>query len=117
MVKLHPGIDRATLIVLVPAASVMAGDEIRLRQELYLLGRSRACHVVIADKFISRLHARIEQVDSQYILYDAESANGTFVNEALLSRPHVLRDGDRIGLGRPLPVLRFMLSPDELGTQ
>ena len=57
-----------------------AEERIKLRQDVTTLGRSDSCAVVIALPVISRLHARIELQHDRYLLFDAGSANGTFVN-------------------------------------
>jgi DNA-binding response OmpR family regulator len=56
---------------------------------------------------VSRIHARIERDGLRYLLHDAGSANGTFVNSLRINQPHLLKDRDSIGLGAATPVLRF----------
>lgn len=71
-----------------------------LETDVCTLGRSPTCQIVVQNKIVSRLHARIELDEGRrYILHDAESANGTFVNGHRISEPYLLRDGDEIGLG------------------
>jgi len=55
-----------------------------------------------ADGFVSRNHARVAVNQRRYAITDLDSANGTFVNgEQLVPNvPRLLRDGDRIRLGR-----------------
>jgi DNA-binding response OmpR family regulator len=72
------------------------------------LGRSTLRHVVIALDTVSRLHAVIEQRQERFWLADAGSTNGTFVNRQPITEPHLLKDGDEIGLGGPEPLLRFL---------
>jgi DNA-binding response OmpR family regulator len=73
------------------------------------LGRSPLCQVVVHHrKAISRLHARIETEGPRYVLHDHNSANGTFVNGARIAEPYLLKDRDRIGLGTPTALLRFV---------
>src|SRR5258707_20855 len=64
------------------------------------LGRASAgAAVVLADNPISRRHARLEIVDDELTLIDLGSANGTFVNDARVTR-HVLAPGDLMRIGR-----------------
>lgn len=51
---------------------------------------------------VSRRHCRIYEEDGDYHVEDLGSANGTFLNGQRLTPylPHVLRDGDRLQLGR-----------------
>ncbi|HMQ50756.1 MAG TPA: FHA domain-containing protein [Anaerolineae bacterium] len=81
-----------------------------IEADLCTLGRSPTCQVVIARQTVSRLHARIERDEAgRYFLYDAQSANGIFMNSQRqrLREPLLLRDGDEIGLGGAEPLLRF----------
>jgi ribosomal protein L40E len=51
---------------------------------------------------VSRIHANIQVEDNNYYIEDAGSANGTYINHNVLAKGnrHLLRDGDRIGLGK-----------------
>jgi ribosomal protein L40E len=51
---------------------------------------------------VSRIHANIQVEDNSYYIEDAGSANGTYINHNVLAKGnrHLLRDGDRIGLGK-----------------
>ncbi len=87
--------------------------EYLLDQEVYTLGRSNRCQIVVTDerKLVSRIHATIERTGSRYILHDAGSANGTFVNGRRLQSSQILTHDDGIGLGSPRVLLRFV-DPD-----
>lgn len=85
--------------------------EIALNDSGCSLGRSAGCDVIIARAMISRLHARIDAAGPRFVLRDAASANGTFVNGRHIQDTHLLADRDQIGLGAPEPVLRFV-DPD-----
>ena len=78
-----------------------------LDQEVSTMGRYGACDIVVNLNTVSRLHAKIERDGPRYFLFDADSANGTFINGELLNEPHLLRDEDQIGLGSPAPLLQF----------
>jgi DNA-binding response OmpR family regulator len=91
----------------------MAGEGYTLDAEAYTIGRSTTCHIVILDerKLISRIHATIERSGPRYVLHDAGSANGTFVNGQRIQSAHILVHDDVIGLGAPHGLLRFV-DPD-----
>jgi len=72
------------------------------------LGRSADCTVCISDGSLSREHARIVHAGAKFILKDAGSKNGTFVNEASAAEATEINDGDRIQLGAHT-TLRFNL--------
>jgi hypothetical protein len=54
------------------------------------------------SEVVSRIHANIRVDGANYYLEDLGSANGTYVNHNMLAKGnrHLLRTGDRIGLGK-----------------
>jgi DNA-binding response OmpR family regulator len=79
-----------------------------LEGDVCTIGRSPTCNIVLTgQKIVSRLHAKIERDGPRYLLHDANSVNGTFVNSRRIHAPYVLQDEDVIGLGGPEPMLRF----------
>jgi hypothetical protein len=54
------------------------------------------------SEVVSRIHANIRVEGANYYLEDLGSANGTYVNHNMLAKGnrHLLRTGDRIGLGK-----------------
>jgi DNA-binding winged helix-turn-helix (wHTH) protein len=83
-----------------------------IEQDITTIGRSESCDIVIPQSSVSRLHARIELQHDRYVLFDAGSANGTFVNGARLEQSHQLSTNDTIWLGSPDVSLSFS-DPDE----
>ncbi len=51
-----------------------------------LVGRASLNHVVLDDPRISRQHAKIAPEEGGYVLYDLNSANGTFVDDQPVKR-------------------------------
>jgi hypothetical protein len=51
---------------------------------------------------VSRVHANIRVEEENYYIEDVGSANGTYINHNILTKGnrHLLRTGDRIGLGK-----------------
>jgi len=76
------------------------------------LGRSSSCTIVAPWPTVSRLHARIELQHDRYVLFDEDSANGTFVNGQRLHGGHVLSTGDEVWLGSKETCYDFT-DPDE----
>jgi signal transduction histidine kinase len=66
-----------------------------------ILGRSPDCDVVIEDTFVSAKHARIEPASDGFILKDAGSTNGTWLDGARIEDATPLRPGATVVLGRP----------------
>lgn len=82
-------------------------SELALEADVATLGRSALCDVVAPRETVSRLHARIAREGPRFLLQDAGSANGTFVNGERLTAPHLLANRDLIGLGSPAPLLTY----------
>lgn len=82
--------------------------EFSLTSEPCLIGRHIDCQVVISRLSVSRTHARIERRGALFVLIDAGSANGTYVNGARLHAEHLLRNHDQIGLASQQALLQFI---------
>jgi len=83
------------------------------------IGRETRCDVIVARREVSRLHARIVRNGGHFVLSDAGSVNGTYVNGRRLDAPHTLQNDDSIGLGSGPAVLKFIdphatFVPDQL---
>lgn len=63
-----------------------------------LVGRAALNHVIIDDPRVSRQHAKIAQEENGYVIYDLNSANGTFVDEQPVKRKR-LEFGQTIRFG------------------
>ncbi|HUT20513.1 MAG TPA: FHA domain-containing protein [Anaerolineae bacterium] len=70
-----------------------------LNKPVVVLGREQGNDLVVHDDLASRQHAQIRQEGQGWVLYDLNSTNGTFVNGQQIAGPHVLRPGDRLGIG------------------
>jgi diguanylate cyclase (GGDEF)-like protein len=70
-------------------------------------GRAPTCTHSFDEASLSRVHARLVREGGGYVIEDAGSRNGIFVNEKKVARA-VLGDGDRVRLGSGI-TLRFQL--------
>jgi DNA-binding winged helix-turn-helix (wHTH) protein len=61
-----------------------------------LVGRETTCEIVIADRMVSRFHARISPTPDGVQLEDLDSKNGTHCNGDPVAGWVVLRDGDTV---------------------
>jgi len=61
-----------------------------------VLGRESTCDVVIADRQVSRFHARLTPTDEGIMVEDLGSKNGTHLNGTILTSPMMLQDGDKL---------------------
>lgn len=67
-----------------------------------VIGRSDGCDVRLPDPSVSLRHATLRAAGADYAIVDEGSTNGTFVGGIRLSphTPRVVRNGDRIRVGR-----------------
>lgn len=83
-----------------------AGRQQILSKSEITIGRAENCDIgLFGDRAIERVHARILLQNNRYVLVDAGSASGTFVNGAPVAGPTPLSSGDLIRVGGS--VLRF----------
>ena len=68
-----------------------------IRNQLTNMGRKLDNHIVLNDPRVSRNHAQIRVMESQFILLDLNSTGGTMVNGKKVSKS-VLYSGDSISL-------------------
>jgi hypothetical protein len=82
------------------AQGFRAGRELLLAKEETTIGRAESCDLgLFGDNTIERLHARILLKNNRYLLADAETPGGTFLNGERVSKPTPLKSGDKIGVG------------------
>ena len=87
----------AETAMLLVVEGVEPGKRIFLERSALLIGRDEdECDLVIADRQVSRHHARISLEEGRYVVQDLGSKNGTYVNGKGLEGPHSLQDGDEI---------------------
>jgi DNA-binding winged helix-turn-helix (wHTH) protein len=94
--------------LLVAQEGPLKGQRWQLSQTL-VLGRESSCDVVVADRQISRYHARLTPTPEGVILEDLGSKNGTHHNGTLLTAPVVLQDGDLVSIAMAQQFL-FLIS-------
>jgi len=78
------------------------------------IGRSPDATIPLeADSTVSRLHAIIESVDSNWtVIDDGLSRNGTFVNGERITGRRLLRSGDKICIGEYVLTFRDAIRPE-----
>jgi S1-C subfamily serine protease len=91
----------------------MAGLTAKLQGSEVTLGRhpeSRLQFHPALDLEVSARHAVIVHAGERWLVRDLASRNGTYVNGRRITADALLRDGDRITLGRSGPVIEFHLA-------
>ena len=62
----------------------------------FLIGRESTCEIIIADRMVSRFHARVTPTPAGVVLEDLDSKNGTHRNGNPVAGRVVLQDGDTL---------------------
>ena len=83
--------------LLVAQEGPLKGQRWPLSQTI-VLGREPTCDIVVADRQISRFHARLTPTPEGVIFEDLGSKNGTHHNGVTLTAPVVLQDGDLLSV-------------------
>jgi hypothetical protein len=83
----------------------MANQVLSLSEEVTTIGSVAGNTVVLADPAVSRKHAGIRKVDSNYELADLGSTNGVYVNGHKVPKK-TLEPGDIIRVGNTEAVFR-----------
>ena len=68
-------------------------------QAVTSMGRKPSNTIILEDDFVSSEHALVSWRDGRPWLEDVASTNGTYLNDAEISRPVALSEGDIIGIG------------------
>lgn len=89
--------DAATLVV---RNGAQAGTALSLSAELTRLGRHPESEISLDDITVSRRHAEISRTPAGYVVRDAGSLNGTYVNQQRIEEPVVLQQGDELQVGK-----------------
>jgi DNA-binding winged helix-turn-helix (wHTH) protein len=88
--------------VLIALTKALSGSRWPLESDAFLIGRGSDCDLVVAERQVSRHHARIRRVDEGFLVEDLGSRNGTYVNGAIVEAPVILQDGDVVQIALAL---------------
>jgi diguanylate cyclase (GGDEF)-like protein len=104
--------------VVVNTLRVVAGrDMLRFvtmeEDEPVIIGRDETSSLSLSDASVSRRHARVRLIDSQVVVEDLGSTNGTAVNGQIIDRTN-LNVGDHLEIGA-VSLRLDMLSLEEVG--
>ena len=92
--KILPG-KRGLLVIKGPNI----GDEFYIEKDEFIIGRSPESDVLLDDITVSRKHALLKKDGDDYILLDAGSLNGSYLNGNIVEEA-ILSNGDRIQIGK-----------------
>jgi len=75
------------------------------------IGRDGTNDIVVTDRSVSGSHALVQFNESEWVLTDLDSRNGTFLNGQPVVTPIQMREGDVVQCG----AVRFLLAIDQSG--
>ncbi|MHA2621021.1 MAG: FHA domain-containing protein [bacterium JZ-2024 1] len=84
-----------------------SGKEYLLELPRVVVGRGRACDILLDDASLAAEHFVIRKEDGQYIISDLGSEKGTLVNGQKITEKTVLNNGARIQAGDVVLVFRI----------
>jgi hypothetical protein len=76
-----------------------AGEHFVPQDDRTTIGRSPDCDIFLDDVTVSRQHAVLRRSDSEFVIEDQGSLNGTFVNRRRIESAE-LADGDELQIGK-----------------
>ena len=85
--------------ILVVRSGEEEGDYFVLSTAVTTIGRHAESTIVLDDITVSRRHSEIHQSDGRYLVKDAGSLNGTYVNQLRVDVVE-LRQGDELQVGK-----------------
>ncbi|MEW6567392.1 MAG: FHA domain-containing protein [Chloroflexota bacterium] len=88
--------------VLIALTPKLGGSRWPLEKDVFLIGRGADCDLVVAERQVSRHHARLRRVATGFVVEDLGSRNGTHVNGAPVADAVPLQDGDVIQIALAL---------------
>ncbi len=85
-------------------ATVVRGSASKKKYELDAsqptrIGRGNGCQICLSDPLSSRTHVILSYEEGDWTASDADSRNGTLVNDEKITRTMALKSGDRIQIG------------------
>ena len=90
------------------------GQEAELIEGVYILGRSKECHLIFQGESVSRKHAKLTILQDRIFIEDIGSSNGSFVNGKLVRGETLVQAEDRIHLGKVVVILKQIEESAEL---
>jgi hypothetical protein len=96
--------------VMIGTLTAQDGTMHPLLEEISTIGRTPVNTIVLTDGSVSARHARVDRTPDGFVIEDAGSRNGTYINSEKLSEKRLLTDGDLVRLGKI--ILTFNLASD-----
>lgn len=82
--------------MLIAQSGPATGQTWTLAKDTLVIGRDAECDIIIADRQVSRQHARLHRTERTFEVEDLGSKNGTHINGVQIAGRKALQDGDLI---------------------
>ncbi len=76
------------------------GEKFYLKKSILKIGRSNDSDILLDDITVSRNHAIIRKINKHFEIEDLNSLNGTYINGDIINNPVILKNLDRIQIGK-----------------
>ena len=93
------GAKRAVAHLRIVEPEALRGRTYDVADEL-TIGRAAGCQIPLDDSYASQLHARLFRRNSELLVEDLGSTNGTFLNRKKVDSAVPIRKGDRLQVGK-----------------
>jgi hypothetical protein len=93
-----------------------SGAILALVTPVITIGRAPECDIVLDDPYASRMHAQLRLRNGRFVVLDAGSQSGTFVNHVRVLE-HLLRNGDVLQVGRTRLIYQDQDEPEQDETE
>ena len=96
----------------------LAGTVVDLKKDVTVIGRLPECDIILAINGVSRRHAEIRKVGTNFVVVDLDSRNKTLVNGTELKGgvEHLLKENDSINICNIEFVFNGDLAPKPIGS-
>ena len=76
------------------------GHTVRLDRREITIGRSEDSDLIIDDEYASTHHAKLVQVNNDWLIQDLNSTNGTFLSGSRVGTPAVVKPNTPVRIGK-----------------
>ena len=83
-----------------------AGVELALTGKEILIGRAASCDLLVDDEYASSQHAKLIQMNNDWLIQDLNSTNGTFLAGNRVGTPAVVKLNTPVRVGKTVFELR-----------
>jgi VWFA-related protein len=112
------GGEKFATLTVQESLTLRKGQAFDLSSEVVTIGRGADSSVIVPDSPVSRNHAEIRRLGSEFYVFDLGSTYGTFVNDTRAGTEGLpIHDGDRLRLGTRTVMMFTVVLPQAAGPE